>query len=165
MRTWNHWVTESLTERQARSQRTPMTNIRKDRHTLRLSLQNRITISRTIGQEMAMFAERPVSARSVRRRLQYRVLSARRPLLYLPLTMQYEERRRLWCAKRQKWIQERHNAVFSDQSRFYLQYCYGRISVWRLRGDRASPACIQYRYRSPASGMMAWLAIEYTTRI
>lgn len=164
MRIWNQWVAEGHTERHAGSQRPPMTNAREDRHIVRSALQNRTTTSRTISQETGMFAARPVSARTVRRRLQQRGLSSRRPLLRLPLTMQHRERRRLWCAERQSWIQEWHNVVFSDESRFCVQYSDGRIRVWRLRGDRTSPACIRYRHRGPAPGVMVWAAIGYTTR-
>jgi hypothetical protein len=41
-----------------------------------------------------------VSARTIRRRLQQRGLSARRPLLRLPLTQNHRRLRRQWCDDR-----------------------------------------------------------------
>ena len=49
------------------------------------AVQNCITASRIISQDMSMFAARPVSAHMVCPRLQQRDLSARRLLIRLPL--------------------------------------------------------------------------------
>ena len=87
MRIWNQWVAEGHTEWYAGSQSPPMTNAWEDRHIVRSALQNHITTSSTISQEMGMFAACPVSARTVRQYLQQCSLSARRSLLWLPLTM------------------------------------------------------------------------------
>ncbi|GFX84511.1 hypothetical protein TNCV_560261 [Trichonephila clavipes] len=62
---------------------------------------------------------------TVRRRLQQRKLSVQRSL-------QFRERRLVWCTGRQNWTHEWHN-VFSDESRFYVQYSDGRMRVWRHR--------------------------------
>lgn len=68
-------------------------------------------------------------------RCKKRKLSAQRPLLGLLLTVQYRERRRLWCPVRQSWTQNWHNVVFSNESRFSVQYSDDRICVWSLRGE------------------------------
>ncbi|CAL1274870.1 unnamed protein product [Larinioides sclopetarius] len=81
-----------------------------------------------------------------------------------PLAMQHRERRRVWCADRQSWIQERHNVVFSDESRFCVQYSDGYIRVWRFRRDRTLPSCIRYRHTGTAPGRIVWVAIGYKIR-
>ncbi|GFT56699.1 hypothetical protein TNCV_1268421 [Trichonephila clavipes] len=48
-----------------------MTNAQDDIYIIRLALQNRTTISRTISQGTGTFAARPVSDRTVRQRLQH----------------------------------------------------------------------------------------------
>ena len=48
-----------------------------------------------------MFAARHILAYTMRRRLQQRGLSARRPLFWLPLTMQHRKKRQLSWAKRE----------------------------------------------------------------
>ncbi|GFU92970.1 hypothetical protein TNCV_2081161 [Trichonephila clavipes] len=74
--------------------------------------------------------------------------------------MQHRERWRLWCAERQNWIQKYYNVVFSDESRFVVEYSDGRTRVWRHRGNRLSSACIRYRHRGPAPSVMIWATIE-----
>ena len=124
------------------------------------ALQDRVTISLTTSQDMDMFTARTVSFRMVRRRLQQRGLSAWRPLsrLRFSLTLQHREERRLWCSKQESWIQEWHDVVFSEKSRFCMKYFYGCMHVWMLPSDCTPPVCIQYRHRGPASGMMVWAA-------
>ena len=62
MRVHNKWHTGS--------QCPPMTNAQEDKHIMRSALQNRITTSQTISQELGMFATYPVSIRMVHIRLQ-----------------------------------------------------------------------------------------------
>ncbi|GFV61214.1 hypothetical protein TNCV_500061 [Trichonephila clavipes] len=62
MRIWDQWVTEGHTEWHAGSSRPPTIKAREDRQIGKLALQNRTTTTRTISQEMSMFAIRPVFA-------------------------------------------------------------------------------------------------------
>ncbi|GFT22996.1 transposable element Tcb1 transposase [Trichonephila clavipes] len=105
-----------------------------------------------------MLGVRPVSTRTVRKRFQQLGLSARGPLLRLPLTIQHSERRRLWGTERQSWIQKWHNVVFFCLS--FVQNSYISVRTWRLREDRFSPACIRYRFRDPTPSVMAWTSIR-----
>ncbi|GFV12763.1 transposable element Tcb1 transposase [Trichonephila clavipes] len=47
-----------------------------------------------------------LSARTIRRRLQQSGLSARRPLLGLPLTQNHRRLRHQWCNERRMWVEE-----------------------------------------------------------
>ncbi|GFX88731.1 transposable element Tcb1 transposase [Trichonephila clavipes] len=71
-----------------------------------------------------------VSAHTIRRRLQQSGLSARRPLLDLPLTQNHRRLRRQWCDERKLWEVEWNGAAFTDESRICLQHHDGRIRVW-----------------------------------
>ncbi len=44
--------------------------------------------------------------------------------------------------------------VLTDESRFCLKHCDGRIRVWRHRGERMLNSCFMYRRTNPASGIM-----------
>ncbi|MBJ4999813.1 IS630 family transposase [Salmonella enterica subsp. enterica serovar Hadar] len=163
-RIWNRWVHDSHTERRAGSQRPPITNSREDRHVIRMALRDRTATSRTLSHEMGSFARQQVSARTVRRRLQQHGVSARRPWLRLPLTLQHRQERLQWCDQRRTWTQEWRHVVFSDESRFCIQHHDGRIRVWRHRGERTLPTCIRHRHTGPSPGVMVWGAIGYTSR-
>ncbi|GFW53959.1 transposable element Tc1 transposase [Trichonephila clavipes] len=70
-----------------------------------------------------------LSARSIRRRLQHSGLSARRPLLGLPLTQNHRHLRCQWCDERRIWAAEWNEVFFTDESRICLQHHDGRIRV------------------------------------
>ncbi|GFX26071.1 transposable element Tcb1 transposase [Trichonephila clavipes] len=64
------------------------------------------------------------------------VLSARRPLLGLPLTQNHRRLRHEWCDERRMWVAEWNEVVITDESRICLQHHDGRIRVWRHLGER-----------------------------
>ncbi|GFU11725.1 transposable element Tcb1 transposase [Trichonephila clavipes] len=73
------------------------------------------------------------SVRTIRCRLQQSGLSARRPLLGLPLTQNHRRLHRQWCDERRMWAAEWNEVIFTDESRICLQHHDGRIRVWRYR--------------------------------
>ncbi|GFX24232.1 tolloid-like protein 2 [Trichonephila clavipes] len=106
-----------------------------------------------------------LSARTIRRRLQLSVLSARHPLLGLPLSQNYRHLRRQWCDKRRIWVAEWNEVVYSDESRICLQHHDGRIRFWRHRGEMMLNSCVMHRHTGPAPGIMVWGGIGYHYRI
>ncbi|GFX99811.1 transposable element Tcb1 transposase [Trichonephila clavipes] len=83
------------------------------------------------------------SGRTIRRRLQQSGLSARRPLLGLPLTQNHRRLRHQWCDERRMWVAEWNEVVFTDESRICLQYHDSRIRIellpWPARSPDISP--------------------------
>ncbi|GFS99829.1 transposable element Tcb1 transposase [Trichonephila clavipes] len=76
------------------------TTSREDRQIVRMAVTDRSVTSRTIAQLIESVTHHSVSARTIRRRLQQSGLSARRPLLGLPLTQNLRRLRRQWCDER-----------------------------------------------------------------
>ncbi|GFW93026.1 transposable element Tcb1 transposase [Trichonephila clavipes] len=91
-----------------------------------------------------------LSARTIRRRLQQSGLSARRPLLGLPLTQNHMCLRRQWCDERRMWVAEWNEVVFTDESRICLQHHDGRIRVWRHRGERMLNSYVMQHHTGPS---------------
>ncbi|GFV21416.1 transposable element Tcb1 transposase [Trichonephila clavipes] len=96
-----------------------------------------------------------LSACTIRRRLQQSGLSARRPLLGIPLTQNHRRLRRQWCDERRMWVAEWNEVVLTDESGFCLQHHDGRIRVWRHRGERMLNSCVLYHHTGPAPGIMS----------
>ncbi|GFU68910.1 transposable element Tcb1 transposase [Trichonephila clavipes] len=91
-------------------------------------------------------------------------LSARRPLLGLPLTQNHRRLRRQWCDERRIWASEWNKVVFTDESRICLQHYDGRIRVWRHRGERMLNSCVMHHHTGSAPGIMVWGGIGYHFR-
>ncbi|GFT99736.1 transposable element Tcb1 transposase [Trichonephila clavipes] len=104
-----------------------------------------------------------VSERTIRRRLQQSGLSARCPLLGLPLTQNHRRLRRQWCDERRMWVAE-WNEVFTDESCICLQHHDGRIRAWRHRGERMLNSRVMHRHTGPAPGIMVWGGVGYHSR-
>ncbi|GFX36089.1 transposable element Tcb1 transposase [Trichonephila clavipes] len=105
-----------------------------------------------------------MSVRTIRRRLQQSGLSARRPLLGLPLTQNYRRLCLQWCDERRVWVAEWNEVVFTNDSRICLQHVHSRIRVWRHRGERMLNSCVMHRHTGPAPGIMVWGGIGYYSR-
>ncbi|GFT49578.1 transposable element Tcb1 transposase [Trichonephila clavipes] len=73
---------------------------------MRMAVTDRSVTSRTIAQHIESVTHHSVSVRTIRRRLQQNGLSARRPLLGLPLTQNHRRLRRQWCEERRMWMEE-----------------------------------------------------------
>ncbi|KFM75221.1 Transposable element Tcb1 transposase, partial [Stegodyphus mimosarum] len=110
-----------------------------------MAATDRLVTLRTIAQHIQSITHHPVSARTIRRRLQQSGLSARRPLLHLPLTQNQRRLRRQWCDERRMWTAEWNEIIFTDESRFGLHHHDGRIRVWRHRGERMLNSCVMHR--------------------
>ena len=129
-----------------------------------MAVTDRSVTSRTIAQHIESATHHPVSARTIRRRLQHSVLPARRPLLRLPLTQNHRRLRRQWCDGRRMFTAEWNEIVFTDESRFCLQHHDGRIRVWRHRGERMLNSCVMHHHTGPTPGIMIWGGIGYHSR-
>ena len=105
-------------------------------------------------------AKQSVSARTIRRRLQQTVVSARRPLLRLLLSQNHRRLRGQWCDKLRTWTTECNDIVFTDESRFCLQHHDGRIRVWRHRGEKLVNCCLMHHHTGHAHGVMVSGGIE-----
>ncbi|GFT15725.1 transposable element Tcb1 transposase [Trichonephila clavipes] len=122
------------------------------------------TSQRAGQQKLLLRMHCQISARTIRCRLQQSGLSARRPLLGLPLTQNHKCLRWQWCDERRMWTAEGIEVVFTDESRICLQHHDGRIRVWRHRGERTLNSCVLYHQTGPAPGIMVWGGIGYHFR-
>ncbi|GFY00184.1 uncharacterized protein TNCV_2835411 [Trichonephila clavipes] len=94
---------EGTTDRRGRSYRPQRAASREDRQIVRMAVLHHSVTSRAVAQHIESIKHQSVSARTIRRRLQQSGLSARRPLLDLPLTQSHRPLRRQWCDERRMW--------------------------------------------------------------
>ncbi|GFX46168.1 transposable element Tcb1 transposase [Trichonephila clavipes] len=103
MRICDRWMQEGKTDRRGRSHPPQCTTSRENRQIMRMAVMDRPVTSRTVAQHIESVTHHSVSARTIRRRLQQSGLSARRPLLGLPLTQNHRRLRCQWCDERRMW--------------------------------------------------------------
>ncbi|GFX97350.1 transposable element Tcb1 transposase [Trichonephila clavipes] len=154
MRIGDHWVQEGTTDRRGRSHPPQCTTSREDRQIVRMTVVDRSVTSRTVAPRIDSVTHHSVSACTIQRRLQQSDLSARRPLLGLPLMQNNRRLRHQWCDERRMWVAEWNEVVFTDESRICLQHHDGQIRVWRHRGERMLNSCVMHRHTGPALGIM-----------
>ncbi|GFX15601.1 transposable element Tcb1 transposase [Trichonephila clavipes] len=128
MRICDRWMQEGTTDRRGRSHPSQCTTSREDRQIVRIAVTDRSVTSRTIAQHIEFVTHHSVSARTIRRRLQ-QSLSARRPLLGLPLTQNHRRLRHQWCDERRTWAAKWNKVFFTDESHICLPLHDGRILV------------------------------------
>ncbi|GFW24979.1 transposable element Tcb1 transposase [Trichonephila clavipes] len=155
---------EGTTGRRGRLHPPQCTNSREDRKIVSITVTDRSVTSRTVVQHIESITHHSVSARTIRRRLQQSGLSARRPLLGLPLTQNHRRLHRQWRDERRVWAAEWNEVVFTDESRICLQHHDGRNRVWRHHGERMLNSCVMHHHTGPAPGIMVWGGIGYKSR-
>ncbi|GFX87056.1 transposable element Tc1 transposase [Trichonephila clavipes] len=134
MRKCGHWMQEGTTDRHGRSHPPQCTTSLDDRQIVRMAVTDRSVTSRTAAQHIESVTHHSVSAGTIQRRLQQSILSARRPLLGLPLTKNDRPLRRHCCDERRMWDAEWNEIVFTDESRNCLQHPDVQIRVLRYIG-------------------------------
>ncbi|GFX29093.1 transposable element Tcb1 transposase [Trichonephila clavipes] len=155
---------EGTTDRRGRSHPPQCTPSREDRQIVRMAVTDHSVTSRSVVQHIESVTHHSVSARTIRSRLQHSGLSARRPLLGLPLTQNHRRLRHQSCDKRRIWAAEWNKVVFTDESRICLQHHDGWIRVWRHRGERMLNICVMHHHTGGVPGIMAWGGIGYHSR-
>lgn len=108
----------------------------EDRHMVRTAARSPYTTAREIASEHAVTTGVVVSSQTVRRRLRAGALLSRRPKKAPKLTLLQRRARRQYLQQYGDWgMQQWRRGVFSDEVRFCLFKCDGRIRVWRRRGQ------------------------------
>ncbi|GFS47178.1 transposable element Tcb1 transposase [Trichonephila clavipes] len=164
MRIWDRWMQEGTTDRRGRSHPPQCTTPRQDRQIVRMAVTDRSVTSRTVAQHIESVTHHSVSARTIQRSLQQTGLSARRPLLGLPLTQNHRRLRHQRCVERRMWAAEWNEVVFAGESRICLQHHDCRIRVWKQRGERMLNSCVMHHHTGPTPGIMVWGGIGYISR-
>ncbi|GFS89974.1 transposable element Tcb1 transposase [Trichonephila clavipes] len=151
LRVCDRWMQKGTMDRRGRSHAPQGTTSREVRKIVRMEVKDRSVTSRIIAQHIESVTYHSVSARTIRRGLQQSGLSARHPLLGLPLTQNH---RRMRAAE---W----NEVVSIDELCICLQHHDGRIRVWRHRGERTLNSCVMYHHTGTTPGIMVWGGIGY----
>ncbi|GFW82958.1 transposable element Tcb2 transposase [Trichonephila clavipes] len=98
-----------------------------------------------------------VSRQTVYRRLGHIGLYARRLVRCVPLTATHCRLRLTWSREHALWTPQQWSCVmFSDESRFSLQFDSRRTVIWRVPGTRYHQENTTERHRYGGAGRLVW---------
>lgn len=129
------------------------------------SLRNRFRPATSIANELNRMNNTNVTPQTVRNRLRSQGMNARRPSIQIPLTPQHRRARSQWARNHLRWNQAQwRNVLFSDESRFSLDFADRRRRVWRRRNERNADCCIAEHDRFGGGSVMVWGGVSYDNR-
>ncbi|XP_041361995.1 uncharacterized protein LOC121377966 [Gigantopelta aegis] len=128
-----------------------------DRFIWTYTLRNRGQSANQISREVRDTTGVTVSGQTIRNRLHRSNIHACRPYVTPHLTARHTAARRQWYTHRRHWVR----VMFSDKSRFTLDFHDRRQCVWRGRNERY--ANIRPHDRFGEGSVMVWGGITITT--
>ena len=163
---WNLWQRHQQTRHvrdRPRSGRPRVTTPRQDNWIRTTHLRNRFQPATITARTIPGL--RRLSAQTIRRRLRHFGIVPRRPARRPILTVQHRRLRLQWAQQHRRWIQRQWDLVlFTDESRFMLNRCDGRLRVYRRRGERYANNCVQEFDRFGGGSVMIWGGITARNR-
>ena len=102
-----------------------------------------------------------LSSQTVRNRLHTANMRAYRPAVLPILTLRHRTARLQWARDHVNW-QLRHwtPVLFSDESRFCVDFHDGRRRVWHMPGERYADCCVTEHDRFGSGFVMVWAGIS-----
>ncbi|GFV59899.1 transposable element Tcb1 transposase [Trichonephila clavipes] len=98
---------------------------------------NRRSTASDLSRQLSSATGTTVSRQTVYRHLEHIGLYARRPVRCIPLTATHYRLRLTWSREYALWTPQQWSCVmFSDESRFSLQFDSRRTLIWRAPGTR-----------------------------
>ncbi|CAF4805054.1 unnamed protein product [Pieris macdunnoughi] len=138
----------------------------QDRYIVNCALRNRTTTARDLQNTLRTATGVEISDQTVRNRLLEANLRSHRPVRAVRvLTIQHRQARRQFAQNHANW-QLRHwrPVLFTDESRFRLTRCDGRLRVYRRPGERYSAAAVQEYDKFGCGSVMVWGGVSLDER-
>jgi len=102
-----------------------------------------------------------VSTQTIRNRLHSVGMRARRPAIRIPLMRNHIQARLQWAQDHITWsLNDWTPVLFTDESRFCVDFTDRRARVWRITNERFAPVCIANHDRYGGGSVMVWAGIS-----
>ena len=102
-----------------------------------------------------------ISTQTIRNRLHDAGLRSRRPAIRVPLTRYHVQMRLAWARDHVTWTQNDWAPVlFTDESRFCVDFTDRRARVWRMPNERFAPVCVAEHDQFGGGSVMVWAGIN-----
>ena len=147
-RLWQRFQATNSVRNRPRSGRPRSTTNREDRYITNMALRQRTTTARRLRDNLRTATGTRVSDQTIRNRLRANNLRCRRQAVRPPLLPRHRTARRHWCTLHLRWQRVQWGRVmFTDESRFSIQFNDGRVRVYRRPGERFADVNVRQRHR------------------
>lgn len=159
-RWWCRWKAEGNVEKKNGSGRPRVSSKRTDARLVLAAKRNRFVSVPKLIVYWKVAGNVACSVRTAYRRLREAGIQSRRPAVRIPLSLEHRRRRVTWCQGHQSWSDSQWERVlWTDESRFTLDFNDGRIRVHRLPSERFAPCCVKEHDRYGGGSVMVWAGI------
>ena len=136
-RSWRRFRETGQYTRRVKQGRGRATTLRQDRYLVLTARKLRSVTARSLQNELRCATGVEISDQTVRNRLHRSHLRSRRPFVGVILTPRHRAARLDFAREHRDWqVHHWRSVLFSDESRFTLNGCDGRVRVWRRQGER-----------------------------
>lgn len=164
-RLWAKYLETGSVSRRPGSGRLRATSAQNDRAMVLMAKRRRFDSAVTLNRDFARVTNVTVSVQTYRNRLHEANLHARRPAVRVPLTPRHRVNRLAFARDHQNWrLRQFRHILFTDESKFCLDFHDGRRRVWRQRNERFKDCCIVEHDQWGSGSVMVWAGISYDGR-
>ena len=164
-RAWARFQQHGTPVRRHGGGRTRMTTEAEDRFLVIQARRNRFATATQLRSDLQNASGVRVSTQTIRTRLHESGLRSRRPCIRIPLSRDHCRLRYDWAMDHVGWSRmDWRPVLFSDESRYCLDYTDRRARVWRRSGVRFHTANIAEHDRYGGGSIMVWGGISWDGR-
>lgn len=161
---WDQFRKEGNVDRKTGSGR-PSKTTEKQKADLVLSVKrNRFKPVTKVGNEWIKVNKLTCSLRTARRIVLDAGYKSCYPAIRIPLGHYHRVARLQWARNHQYWAEQWQNILWTDESRFSLDFHDGRIRVRRLKNERYADCCILEHDRYGLGSVMVWAGMWWNNR-
>ena len=164
-RLWQLHLDTGDVQRRPGQGRLRVTTDAQDRRLSLMARRRRFDFAVTLGRDFEQTYGYRISAQTVRNRLHAANLRARRPVVRPPLTPRHRRCRLVFARDYTPFGRQRlRNVLWTDESKFNLDFNDGRRRVWRQRNERFRDCCVVEHDRFGGGSVLVWAGISYDGR-
>lgn len=165
VRWWDRYCTAGEAKRKVGSGRPRLASRVQERRLCLAVKRNRFAPVSRVYPRWATACRIQCSSRTARRIVFSAGLRSCRPLIRIPLSPTHRRLRKQWAHEHAHWpVGQWMNVLWTDESRFSLDFCDGRVRVRRFPGERFTDCAIAQHDRFGGGSVMIWAGIWGTGR-
>jgi transposase len=140
----------------SRSGRLPIITERDGRHLMQTLNKNRKTTINELHEDFVTSTSTNISQITLKRHLHKNNIYGRVGVKKPFVNAANKIKRLAWAKKKNNWIDEWANVIWSDESRFEVFKGDGKRYVWRTPQEKYDPKCLIPTFKSGQESVMVW---------